>query len=398
MGIKRHKLTGLPIAVGSLTALRNLPFVSFPIWRLANIVSLALLIVQESRISSVFIVMAAAINCIILYLIGQMFITEICSYNFASACGFAILLYFSFAVAVNAGKFNLYLIRGLRSTACVVFAYQCLQIVLYFTGHSDLMYLLNDSTILKQANASRFVGILFGPPSFMAESGHIAIFVGPLMSILLIFEKIKFLHTPKLMYFAFILSLILTLSGGAFVEIAFISMTAIIIERSVFKKFLVITGIAGCLFIVSFVLSDYTGLIMYKIQALRSGSSSRVIGTQGYWVAFSENPLFGIGPDAVRGIRGDPNMLLPILLAGYGIIGVFMFSVLMVIFPIMLWLRTTTKLFIIPLIAMYFHLILAYGTLTWPYIWSNFALAIFGLFVGMKTTRQIDQSKQFKMN
>jgi len=376
----------VPILVGMYTALRGIPFVPMPTWRVANLISVFQLFLRRSKLDATTRLLVPPILAFISYLFIHPLLTEVTGYNLASAFGVTVLLVFALLFQANTTVMNYYLVRCVRTSAYLLIIYQFIQSLLFLSGRQDLLFVLNDPSIIEGSNALRLVGGILGPPSFMGESGHIAVFIGPLFISLAILQKHGALRTPVLGYLAMIASLVLTLSGGAFLQLLFIAAALIMLQRNIIHRFAVITFLLICFFAITTFMSDYMNLISFKMAQLNSGGSSRQEGAEVFWNAFLSYPYFGIGADAIRNLSGDPNMLLPVMLAIYGLVGVSMIAVIVICTPCILALYSHNKMFLLPIFALFSHLSLAYGTITWPFIWVNFAIAISGFSLNLEST------------
>jgi hypothetical protein len=244
-----------------------------------------------------------------------------------------------------------------------------------------LAVILNERGIYENATFFRVIGGVLGPAGFMAEAGHVALFVGPLLMILFLMDYYSLLKIDKRFMYLCLFSLVICLSGGAVIHILFAGIMLLIINfRKLNIQALSIIAASVVLFVaVLYALPAYQDVIVYRVTSIFTGDSERLRGAEIFLTKFSEAPWFGIAPKASRYMSADPNVFIPVMLADHGIIG-FTFLMLMWFVPaIYAYKHSERKLFIIPFVSLTVHLFLAYGTYTWSVIWINIVLILWCL-------------------
>jgi len=273
------------------------------------------------------------------------------------------------------------ILRALFISVSLLLAYQVFQELVFLGGKPELATLLNERGIEYIAIFYRIIGPLLGSPGFMAESGHVALFVGPLAMNLLLIKYYNIAKINQLMVYVCLLSLGICLSGGAVIHGFFIGLILLIISakqanwRLVGTVFFVIALFIG---LISFV-PAYQELIVFRIQGMFTGDSERIRGAKAFLQIWEQNPWFGLAPKSSRFVAGDPNVFIPVMLADHGVLGLFTLLGLWFV-PLFCALKNSKRiLFVIPYISLTIHLFLAYGTFTWPIIWINLVFSLWGL-------------------
>jgi hypothetical protein len=281
------------------------------------------------------------------------------------------------------------------STAFLV-VYQLYQQAVFQLGKWPLAVILNERGIYENATFFRVIGGVLGPAGFMAEAGHVALFVGPLLMILFLMDYYSLLKVDRRFLYLCLFSLVICLSGGAVIHILFAGIMLLIINfRKLNIQALSIIAASVVLFVaVLYALPAYQDVIVYRVTSIFTGDSERLRGAEVFLAKFSEAPWFGIAPKASRYMSADPNVFIPVMLADHGIIG-FTFLMLMWFVPaIYAYKHSERKLFIIPFISLTVHLFLAYGTYTWSVIWINIVLILWCL--SYKPTTPIPTQYQYE--
>ena len=259
--------------------------------------------------------------------------------------------------------------------------YQLYQQVMVQLHWYMLATILNEYLITYGNTFFKIIGGVLGSPGFMVESGHLALFLAPLIGFQLVADYYKILPLRPKVVTAMAISLALTISGGAFLQFSILAVLLLIIYRDRFdyKKLLLVCGLVSGLVIIFLFFKSYRDALMYRIMSVFEQDSGRFMGAKVFWHAFTENPLFGLGPKSARFIGADPNFFLTTVLADHGIFaGAAVF--LLYFCPVVLaFVRSKHKLFIMPYLALTVHLFLAYGTFTWSFIWMHICLIIWGL-------------------
>lgn len=266
------------------------------------------------------------------------------------------------------------------STAFLV-VYQLFQQVVFQLGKWPLAVILNERGIYENATFFRVIGGVLGAAGFMAEAGHVALFVGPLLMILFLMDYYNLLKVDRRFLYLCLFSLVICLSGGAVIHILFAGVMLLVINfRKLNVQALAIIGASVVLFVVMlYALPAYQEVIVYRVSSIFTGDSERIRGAEVFIAKFMETPWFGIAPKASRYMSADPNVFIPVMLADHGVIG-FTFLMLMWFVPTLYAFRNSDrKLFIIPFISLTVHLFLAYGTYTWSVIWINIVLILWCL-------------------
>lgn len=259
--------------------------------------------------------------------------------------------------------------------------YQLYQQVMVQLHWYSLATVLNEQMIAYGNTFFKIIGGILGSPGFMAEAGHLALFLAPLIGFQLVADYYGILPLNRKRIIAMVVSLALTISSGAFLQFGFLALLLLLIYRKRLDRnnLLVIAGAVSFMVMVFLFFDKYREAIMYRVDSIFEQDSARFMGAKVFWTAFTENIWFGLGPKSARFIGADPNFFFTTILADHGLIaGIPMF--LLYFGPVILaYQRSKHKLFIVPYIAMTVHLFLAYGTFTWAFLWMQVAFTIWGL-------------------
>lgn len=265
--------------------------------------------------------------------------------------------------------------------ALVNILYQLYQQVMFQLKWYGLATVLNEQNITYGNTFFKLIGKLMGSPGFMAEAGHLALFIAPLIGFQLVADYYGVLPLNRKRIIIMGTSLALTISSGAFLQFAFLAVLQLLIIRRNFtvrqlrNVVLLIAGVA----ITVMTFDAYREAILYRVYSVFELDSGRFMGAKVFWGIFTENTWFGIGPKAARFSGADPNFFITSVLADHGLLaGIPLF--ICYFLPVALaYYKSDRKLFIVPYLAMTLHLFLAYGTFTWSFIWMHIALTIWGL-------------------
>jgi len=290
---------------------------------------------------------------------------------------FAFCYFFYQLLSTNA----LQIMKTLFFSTVLLVCYQLFQQVVFQLGKWPLAVILNERGIYENATFFRVIGGVLGAAGFMAEAGHVALFVGPLVMILFLMDYYALLKVDKRFIYLCLFSLVICLSGGAVIHILFAGVMLLIINfRKLNLQALAIIGVSVVLFVVVlYALPAYQDVIVYRVTSVFTGDSERLRGAEIFLTKFMEAPWFGIAPKASRFLSADPNVFIPVMLADHGIIGFTVLMLMWFIPAIYAYRNSERKLFIIPFISLTVHLFLAYGTYTWSVIWINIVLVLWCL-------------------
>ncbi|MBY0424597.1 MAG: hypothetical protein K2Q22_03085, partial [Cytophagales bacterium] len=92
--------------------------------------------------------------------------------------GFAVFLY----ILLNTDRVNT--MKALLYSIVFMIVYQIFQFSAYVLGYKHLTTILNQIDIDKITVFYKIVGSVMGPPSFLSESGMLALYLGPVFGIL----------------------------------------------------------------------------------------------------------------------------------------------------------------------------------------------------------------------
>lgn len=360
---------------------------SLPTWRLFNILfvfaSFFLFFKLSKDLIQYDIIISQIVFVLALFLQSLHLLIEddFKTYEMNFMISVLFLLGFVFYFYVLKKQYSKEVINVLIVSFLINFIYQLFQFFSFLFGKPKWVVILNQPDVVEKSNIYRILGPFLGPPGFMSESGQLALFFGPLLIYLLIIDYYKVAKINKFIVSAILLSLFLTLSGGAFIQFSFIGLTFVLLNwKKLFNlKFLSFLILIVIIITIMLQNEQYYKLVEYRIMSIFTGDSSRLVGASIYMQVFYENFLFGLAPKASRFIDSDPNTFIPILLADHGLIagGAFLF---MYFVPIILaFIRSTRKFYVIPFAALTVHLFMAYGTYSWPFIWIIYVLVIEGL-------------------
>lgn len=266
-------------------------------------------------------------------------------------------------------------------------AYQLYQQVMFQLHQYHAATILNEANITHGNVFFKLVGPLLGSPGFMAESGHLALFLAPLIGFQLVADYYDILPLNKRRVQIMGASLALTLSSGAFLQFGFLALLQVLIIRKNLSRRSVLNMVAlfiGIVLVFS-TFRQYREAILYRFDSVFEQDSGRFMGAKVFWEIFQENFWFGIGPKSARFSGADPNFLPTSVLADHGIVGGLAFILLYFVPVILAAWYSQRKMFLIPFVAMTVHLFLAYGTFTWSFIWMHLALTIWGLAYAQPT-------------
>lgn len=266
----------------------------------------------------------------------------------------------------------------------LLLGYQVFQEAVFLLGKREWATLLNERGIEHVALFYRVIGPLLGSPGFMAEAGHVALFVGPLLMSFILLGHYQIAKVPRWALVVCTASLLICLSGGAVVDGLFLGLMLLIInfERFNAKQFgllvAIALGFAGLVLLVP----AYQEVIVFRVSSLFTGDSERLRGAETFLAVWEENWLMGLAPKASRFLSADPNVFIPVMLADHGIVGLFLLLGIWFVPLYYAWQGSRHPLFVLPYLALTTHLFLAYGTYTWPIVWINLMLALWGLHHG----------------
>lgn len=269
-------------------------------------------------------------------------------------------------------------------------AYQIFQLITYYAGGRDEYWplILIDTKVLGIINFFRVVGPFYGASGFMHESGHLALQLGPQLCLLLIVWHYKRLINKNSLIIAttLIISTLLTLSFGGFMQLAIVFLTYLaliphiaLIPVRLYKALVTIILAALLIYIINpqflYAIIDH---VLGRTDEMVSGESGRQIGGSEYlWELFWTKPLFGFGLSLTFDeLMADPNVLIPLTYVTHGAIVGSLLPILYFV-PILRVLFVYQKpLFLIPIFALGVHASMAYGTYRWPSLWITYSLAI----------------------
>jgi hypothetical protein len=357
---------------------------TLPTWRIVNLlfVALGLISIKYTRPSpslrNIIILQITFLIYAVFQVLNIPFPLFVSLYEISFLISLLLLFTFSWQLYQYFTSSLTQFIQVMTVSITVLFIYQVFQELTYLAGQYRLTILLNETGVMQSSNFFRAVGPFLGAPGFMAESGHVALFVGPLIMIALSVQHYKIIPVSKLFFISAFGSLAISLSGGAFIHLAFIGMTLIILNGRRITRSTIISGLAiaavGLIIVFS---GEYFNLIVYRIESLFTGNSSRMRGIQSYLDVWHKYPLLGLVPKSSRFIDADPNVFIPVMLADHGLIGLCLFMIMYFTPIVLVFVNSKSKIFIIPFISSTLHLFLAYGTYTWPFVWINYILCLY---------------------
>lgn len=308
------------------------------------------------------------------------------SYNmifFMSAVFFVLFdVYFVHLLSLDSAR----VIKTLKWSSVALVVYQIFQIAVYPIA-PGLEVLFNDKSMVEGANFYRRIGEFVTFPGFMVESGQLALFIGPLLSFLLIDQKYKHSRTHLLFYLLIPFSLLMTLSGGGFMQLVMFLCILLLYQFREKRYFILLTVLAiaiGAVILVFTLFPLYTELIAYKFATVFTDENSRNSGTLPFWAAFFHNPVWGLRPGAAHYIVGDPNLWLPVILSEHGALGMWSLFLGFVLPFAIIFRYSTHKLYALPTLQMAVHLSLTYGTYLWPFLWIIYVLCFYRLAHGLR--------------
>lgn len=360
---------------------------NFPTWRIVNIIFVLssffyyLKIPKKSFPLDLIICQTVFFISIIAQCLHLALIDEFGAYETTFVFSLIFLLGFSFYFHILV-DINFYtVIKILMLSIFLNFIYQIFQFVSFLIGKKSWVVLLNQPDVVDTSNIYRVIGPFLGPPGFMSESGQLALFIGPFLIYLIVLNYYKILRLNIFWVLCLFVSMVITFSGGSFIQFAFLMLTFLMLygQRLLNLRFLLFLIVLIALIFIMFQNDQYFRTVEYRVLSIFSGDSSRFRGASTYLEVFYENILFGLAPKSSRFINTDPNTFIPTLLADHGIIagGAFLF---MYFIPILLaFIRSKSKFFIMPFISLTVHLFLAYGTYTWSFIWIIYGLVFVAL-------------------
>jgi len=370
-----------------------LPYTAFlgvaalPTWRIVNIlfvvVSFAFLKVNTKNLKPELLTFTQALF-FIFCLFQVMFLWDADkagSYEVIFLFSLVILFSFCYFFFELLNTAALRVMNTLYYSVVVLIIYQLYQQVVFQLGKWPLAVILNERGIYENATFFRVIGGILGPAGFMAEAGHVALFLGPLMMILFLMDYYQLIKVNKKFMYLCLFSLIICLSGGAVIHLFFAGILLVIINfrKLNWQAIGIMFGAALFFAAVLYAIPAYQEVITYRFTSIFTGDSERIRGAEIFISVFQEYPWFGMAPKASRYLSADPNVFIPVMLADHGIIGVFFLMVMWFLPTIYAWRISERKLFIIPFFSLTTHLFLAYGTYTWSIIWINITLILWCL-------------------
>lgn len=350
-----------------------------PTWRVVNIL---FVFASLLRLKKVYLNAASIQIFIFSSLLFLVFLFQaIFLYNKDSLDGYGIsFLIATFFLLVFTNLFFQYCINDfnnvlkvVRNSIYLLFSYQIYQILAFYLLDPSYVLILNTKDILESSNVFRLIGPFIGPPSFMAESGHLALYAGPFLLSCLVLERKEKLQLSTTFKIICFLHLILTFSGGAFIYLIFSILVNVNLRLN---KILGFIQYFVVFFLVAFGFSklnpEYVYLIQNKVNSILLLDSPRFDGAWVFIDVFKDNVLFGLNFKSSRFVNADPNMFLPVMLSDHGIVGTSTLLVLLIV-P---FLFTSQMGIYLPYFAMLLHLFFSYGTFTWPMIWINYCIMV----------------------
>lgn len=283
-------------------------------------------------------------------------------------------------------------------SVCLLIGYQVYQVLSYALGHPELATVLIDTNLFSEGGYFRIVGGYFGPAGLMVESGHLALFVGPVLMYFLVCEYYGIFGVSKLFSLFALLGLALTLSGGAFVQVLFLVILQLLMLLSgksgrgqLFtsgrKAGLYLIVVLAITLLLLFRFEIYGVLVFSKILSVIYGIGSRAEGASELMGIFWSSPFWGSGVNIDKLGVDDPNTFFPYLLATHGVVLGVAFLLLLSGPVALLFFLSSRKLFVIPFIAQFAHLVFAYGSYMWPSIWIVYALVLYGMGSELKAAK-----------
>jgi len=314
---------------------------------------------------------------------------------------FSIILLFSFAyfLYVLLMAFQKETMKIVLLSMIVMVGYQVFQFSTFMLGYWELAHVLNEVDIEKRVVFYKIVGNLLGSPGFLSESGMVALYLGPTFGILLIFERLNIYKANKFTLITIFLGLLLTISGGAFLELFFLTILIFILNLRNFNfTHFALMGLA--ILTVAFLLYTNPGyhfLITDRIESFSTGKSGRLEGFREIMDIFwNGNIWMGIAPKSGRFFDADQNMLLPMLLTDHGLIGTFFFGLILFLPYINALFAPKRALLLIPYTGFVVHLFLAYGSFLWSYLWVVYILVLYGF--SAKTEKSVAMKPMLNPN
>lgn len=275
----------------------------------------------------------------------------------------------------------------------VAIGYQLFQLITYYFGGPlkevlplTLIDTINISGV--RINFFRMIGPFYGASGFMHESGHLALFLGPQLGLMLIvwyYNKLNPKH-KNIIIAATMASMLLTLSFGGFMQLGIILFLFIILVHhlnevpvrfyKIFLIFVVVIGVIS-IFKPTFIMSVLGHLLGRTDEMLAGESARQITGTEYLWEKFDENPIWGFGLSLTFDeLNANPNVLIPLTYVTHGaIVGTLVF--IMYAVPMLRILFVCHKpLFLVPMLALGIHASMAYGTYRWPSLWATYVLSL----------------------
>lgn len=291
-----------------------------------------------------------------------------------------------------------YLLRLLRICVYLAIAYQAWQIFAFVAFGRDYVTILNDRTTVASSNFFRLIGGFLGAPSFMAESGHLAMLVGPVAMIMQLASHYRVDAPPRYFTPLSLASLIATTSTGALIYVALIGGVWLACRmRSAGAMLLTLLAAAAGGVVLSTMLGDadfwfgnaygadgpnvLAGLALAIRKINNPDGQPRLVSALMYLKAAMDEPSFGygFGGDLLY-VNADPNMLWPVTLMNHGI-PVTGMLIAMIVLPILAAaVRSDRKLFVLPFVAVLLHVSSAYGSYLWPAMWIVQAVCVAALW------------------
>jgi hypothetical protein len=281
--------------------------------------------------------------------------------------------------------------KTLLFSANLLVIYQLFQLSMYTFGYPNLVSILNDPIIMEESNFYRIIGYLLGPAGFMAESSHVAIFIGPLVMVLIISNNYGHFKSSSFQRGILLLGLFLTLSGSSIIQFVFILFTYLLIviskkqarHKAISSVIIKIIFNIVIIIIISVILYKYyevyVDAMLFKTTDFIKLESVRMQGARIMLENLSKNMLWGTGFGKFIEPGVDHNFFLTTLLVEQGVVGGITFLMLF-FFPILIrFIKSPFKLYFIPFISMVVNVFFAIGTYRWPLIWIIYTLTLYNL-------------------
>ena len=389
-------LFGVLLILLPYVGLNNFAGPALPTWRLVNV---ALVVVWVSSfpiwVSPIMRRQATMLSS----LVAAMGIQLVCAYKPIDFRDVGLLVGLLFLLSATLPVMSVYrgdpafVMKLLRTSVYIAVVYQFYQIFAFEVLGRDAVTIFNDKTLVEKSNFFRINAGFLGAPSFMIESGHLGMFVGPVALFTQLAQHYRFERAPRFFLPLCAVSLLATTSSGALIYLALMLAIYLFIRlrshAAAFAVLLTVWLAAGVIVIffddiVELLASGFPSagtflaaftLALNKIS--NPGEVSRWAGAVKFIDAALQQPLFGYGLDGhLLYVDADPNILWPVVLMNHGI-PVTGLLIAMMAFPIAsAAVGSRYKLFIIPFAAVILHVSIAYGSYLWPAIWITQAICI----------------------